>query len=191
METETTSAFRKNGKRKPLKGEDTFLSVTGENRVRSTRYFPATEKRNQALAGNEMEIPFPMVSAVEFFHQFVPPTATAQQRRHTSTGKTYMPASVRRASALLLAVVEQYKPAAPLAGPLSLSLSWTWPGDEIQPKATRPDLDNLCKLTLDAMTKAGYWHDDAQVCRLDVAKFVGPLPGLSVCLLPFRMEDDR
>jgi Holliday junction resolvase RusA-like endonuclease len=48
------------------------------------------------------------------------------------------------------------------------------------PKITRPDLDNLAKLALDAMTKCGYWLDDSQVVRLETAKWFGDLPGIAV-----------
>ena len=121
----------------------------------------------------------------EFFHEFSPPTATAQQRRHDKSGASYLPPSARRAAALLLAVFEAHAPAASLTGPLSVSLLWTFPGAEVAPKTTRPDLDNLAKLALDAATKAGYWRDDAQIVHLETAKFVGPLPGLAFRVEPY------
>lgn len=34
----------------------------------------------------------------------------------------------------------------------------------------RPDLDNLAKAVMDAMTKAGVWDDDGQVCDLRLRK---------------------
>jgi Holliday junction resolvase RusA-like endonuclease len=33
------------------------------------------------------------------------------------------------------------------------------------PHTSKPDLDNLAKAVLDAMTQLGWWHDDAQVCE--------------------------
>ncbi len=44
----------------------------------------------------------------------------------------------------------------------------------------KPDVDNLAKLILDAMTKAGYWLDDNQVCDLRVTKYNSPIGGLAV-----------
>ena len=117
---------------------------------------------------------------MSFFHQFTPPTATAQTRRHTRAGATYLPAGTARAAALLRAVMEPHAPAEPFPGPLRVALLWTWPGNDVAPKATRPDLDNLAKLALDAMTAAGYWRDDSQVAELTTAKFTGPIPGLAV-----------
>lgn len=51
------------------------------------------------------------------------------------------------------------------------------------PKTTRPDLDNLSKLLLDAATGAGYWVDDSQIVEMTCAKFHGDMPGIA-----FRME---
>jgi len=36
--------------------------------------------------------------------------------------------------------------------------------------AVRPDLDNLLKSTMDALTNAGVWHDDAQVAAVVMSK---------------------
>ncbi len=41
------------------------------------------------------------------------------------------------------------------------------------PKHTRPDIDNLAKFYLDAITKAGIWKDDSQVCSLWLSDFYG------------------
>lgn len=39
-------------------------------------------------------------------------------------------------------------------------------GVKNEPKMTVPDIDNLLKLTLDAMTNAGIWRDDNQITKL-------------------------
>ena len=39
-----------------------------------------------------------------------------------------------------------------------------------QHHTTRPDLDKLVRSTFDALTLAGFWRDDALVCRIDVGK---------------------
>lgn len=124
---------------------------------------------------------------VSFFHECTPPTATAQTRRHTGRA-SYLPPATARAQALLRAVMEPHAPPAPLAGPLRVTLLWTWPGEGPAPKTTRPDLDNLAKLALDAMTWAGYWQDDSQVAELLTAKFTGPIPGLAVTVEPMQQE---
>tara|TARA_R110000751_G_scaffold81328_2_gene164052 strand:- start:3898 stop:4200 length:303 start_codon:yes stop_codon:yes gene_type:complete len=42
-------------------------------------------------------------------------------------------------------------------------------------KATKPDRDNLEKLTLDALTAAGLWSDDGVVCAGEVRKWWGAI----------------
>ena len=143
-------------------------------------YYPVPPKGSRVIREEKTETE----KAVEFFHQCTPPTATAQTRRHT--GKvSYLPAATKRAAAMLQAIMEPHAPIEPLGGPLAVVLYWTYPhvrqGQETPvPKTTRPDLDNLAKLALDAMTKAGYWIDDAQVCDFSTMKFTGPLPGIYV-----------
>jgi len=41
---------------------------------------------------------------------------------------------------------------------------------QAEPKATKPDLDNLAKAILDALSEIAY-NDDEQVCRLTVEKW--------------------
>lgn len=35
----------------------------------------------------------------------------------------------------------------------------------------KPDIDNLAKAVMDALSDAGIWHDDAQVYRLHLSKY--------------------
>jgi Holliday junction resolvase RusA-like endonuclease len=136
---------------------------------------------------NEKGVKNQMSKVIEFFHEFVPPTATAQQRRHTRRG-TYQPANVLKAAATLRAVFERHAPTVPILGPVRLGLVWTFPqarkaaGMPAIWMTKRPDIDNLMKLALDAMTAANYWGDDCQVVDLHTAKFVGEITGLSVCV---------
>lgn len=121
---------------------------------------------------------------IEFFHECKPPTATAQARRHNRSGATYMPPGTKRAAAQLRAIFERYAPTHPIEGAVVAKLTWTFSGKRPQPKITRPDLDNLGKLALDAATKAGYWHDDAQVFMITTSKWTGQTTGIA-----FSMAD--
>lgn len=116
---------------------------------------------------------------ISFFHECNPPKSTAQQRRHTKGGKTYQPENVRRAGAIYQAIFEKYRPGVPMTGPLAVTILWTWRGKRGY-KVTRPDLDNLAKLVLDAGTKAGFWLDDSQVADLHLVKFIGDITGIAV-----------
>lgn len=58
------------------------------------------------------------------------------------------------------------------------------------PCTAKPDVDNLAKSTIDAMTDAGWWNDDAQLAELHVLKFYAAKdakPGALVEVHPFPM----
>lgn len=52
------------------------------------------------------------------------------------------------------------------------------------------DCDNLAKGPLDAMTKAGLWDDDRQVCELHVTKRYGQTPGAYITVRKLEEEDE-
>jgi Holliday junction resolvase RusA-like endonuclease len=49
---------------------------------------------------------------------------------------------------------------------------------------SKPDVDNLAKAVLDALTDLGVWRDDSEVCFLDIGKVYGKEPGVIVSVLP-------
>ena len=55
-------------------------------------------------------------------------------------------------------------------GPLRLEVEFFLPRSKAHKHddyvAVKPDLDNLLKSTMDALTNAGVWHDDAQVAAI-------------------------
>lgn len=120
---------------------------------------------------------------IEFYHECQPPTATAQQRKFFKGGKSALTPNAAKASATWMAIVEKHAPLTPMTGPIELTVFLTWQRKAVktaEPKTTRPDLDNCAKLLLDAMTKAGYWKDDAQICRVTMEKFQGPEGGVYI-----------
>jgi Holliday junction resolvase RusA-like endonuclease len=46
----------------------------------------------------------------------------------------------------------------------------------------KPDRDNLDKAVMDALTNAGAWADDCQVCAGSIRKVWGPLPGVRISI---------
>lgn len=46
----------------------------------------------------------------------------------------------------------------------------------------KPDCDNLSKSCLDAMTMAGVWEDDCQVCQITVGKNYSANPGVLITI---------
>ena len=67
-----------------------------------------------------------------------------------------------------------------IEGPISLYLSFVLPRpkvmngnkypDGVIPHIKKPDIDNLVKSTMDAMSDMGIWGDDRQVCQLITRK---------------------
>lgn len=88
---------------------------------------------------------------------------------------------------------QPFKPPAPLSGPIRVDLEFYFarpkrlcrrndPQGRI-PHAGKPDLDNLAKAVLDALTQLGWWQDDAQVFAGLWVKFwvpMGTAPGVIV-----------
>lgn len=123
----------------------------------------------------------------EFFMPMVPPTTTAQMHQVTvRRGKPafYDPPEVKAARAKLESHLSQHRLADPMQGAVRLVVKWCWPNgtDHVdgEPKATKPDTDNLQKLLKDCMTRLGFWHDDAQVASEIVEKFWASAPGIYV-----------
>lgn len=73
----------------------------------------------------------------------------------------------------------------PLEGPVTVGMIVTVQ----RPKTTKldapkPDIDNYAKAVLDAMTKAGLWHDDTQVVFLGVKKQWGLRGAIDIEVTP-------
>lgn len=132
------------------------------------------------------------------------PTAQARARhttRKTKEGKTvgvaYKCAGQKAAEAELDGLLEHRAPEKPLEGPLGLEFIAGMPipastskrdreamlrGDIAHTK--KPDLDNMAKQLKDAMTRAGFWHDDRQVVSLRCTKRYAAVPGWEVAVYP-------
>ena len=84
------------------------------------------------------------------------------------------------------------RPAVPMDGPVEFRAIYLFPRPKTVKgfwKQTRPDLDNIDKATLDALSKARWWVDDGRVCKLTSEKrYAGPgeEPGAEImaCIIP-------
>ena len=117
---------------------------------------------------------------------------TKGRPRTRVTGKfaqIYTDAKTKAAEESFLAQALPYRPAIPLSGPLKVSLGFVMPipkskskkwkalalaGDEL-PAGKKNDLDNLAKLSLDAMNQI-FFEDDGQIVELNCVKVYGPVP---------------
>lgn len=79
-------------------------------------------------------------------------------------------------------------------GPVSLAITFYMPKPKRHKAGsqhmTKPDLDNLVKAVMDALTKAGWWKDDCQVVSLVASKHYEmkgqELPGAHICALIYN-----
>ena len=118
---------------------------------------------------------------MKFTLEIAPPRTTAQQKGErilwVSDGKAAKPiiqhyekATVKHARDVYKDALRPYAPESPIEGPIEIKIIWRYKAKKAEWKVTRPDLDNMEKLLLDAMTEMGFWKDDSQVCMKATAK---------------------
>lgn len=125
------------------------------------------------------------------------PTAQARARHAVRCGHSvaYKSAGQKAVEAELDGLLSAHSPKMPLEGPLGLEFVAGMSIPASTPKNARegmlrgkiahtkkPDLDNLSKQLLDAMTRAGFWHDDRQVVSLRCSKIYAAVPGWEVAV---------
>lgn len=104
--------------------------------------------------------------------------------------RVYTPAATVKAENQIIKLAEKYAPAEPIQRPVEVELAFTFTPPASRPKwmltaalmgwaqhDVKPDLDNLAKLVLDALTRSGrFWRDDAQIVKLSISKGYGEQP---------------
>lgn len=131
-----------------------------------------------------------------------PPTATAQQKGCYVNPRTNRPVFFKKkrqaiAEQNTVALLLAHKPEGYVVpdGPLRFTLKMVWPYRKSErasivrsqlevPFPVRPDNTNLAKMIEDAMTAAGYWHDDAQCSTTIIKKRWGPVGYWQVIIEP-------
>lgn len=114
------------------------------------------------------------------------PTAQARARHgRTKSGLnvTFKSANQRANERTMEALLAPHAPKAPLQGPLVLEFVAALPVGKSDSRTLReakiaghvlpekkPDLDNMTKQLMDAMTRLNFWHDDVQVVCLRCEK---------------------
>jgi Holliday junction resolvase RusA-like endonuclease len=121
----------------------------------------------------------------------------AQPRpRFTARGHAYDP---KTAEAWKCRITSEYRRAGVyFEGPVFLTATFTMPlakrkgkSEEGRYHCIRPDLDNLLKAVMDALTMAGAWRDDAQVSEVSVRKVYageGQRAGAVIQLVDYELE---
>jgi len=134
---------------------------------------------------------------IDFFIPCNPPKSTAQGSSRImkrKNGQMFVGrcanSKAAKAKANLLTLLHPHRPETPLEGPLLLVVDWRYAWRKSEPKKnraegwkycdTRPDVDNLCKMLLDAMTTAGFWNDDSQIAKLSFTKEWSNYSGIGI-----------
>lgn len=115
-----------------------------------------------------------------------PPTATAQQKGlcvRDGRIRAYTKPRQKAIDRMYWVLLYNHRPRVPMEGAVAVAVRFYYPANETQkrlhkklgvdvlPKVTKPDVDNAAKSLVDAMTRAGFFRDDAQVARLTLEKY--------------------
>ena len=119
---------------------------------------------------------------INFFIEMQPvPKARA---RVTRTGHAYTPKRTLDAEKFIRIFAERFAPREKITGPIVLMLQFCMKQQKKNQSGLyhikRPDLDNLTKTVMDALSD--FWHDDAQVAELRCVKKYRNLPGVNVTI---------
>lgn len=105
------------------------------------------------------------------------PRTTHQQRGvKVVNGKPmfYTKTKVQEIERLYNFMFHTYRPPQMMTGAVRVKITFFYPAKKPhkhgEPKATRPDLDNMAKLLIDCATRSGYWRDDGQIADLRIIK---------------------
>ena len=127
-----------------------------------------------------------------FTAQFIPPTATSQQKGASAKGgkvRFFKKKAVADSERVLRAAFAPYAPSEPFTGPLRVTMTWRWPFRSSESKKnrladkwrdTQPDYDNIAKTAGDVLSKLGFWCNDGQIADGRVIKLWSEKPGITV-----------
>ena len=125
---------------------------------------------------------------IEFFMPMHPPTVTHHDKKiAVKNGKPIMYDSteLKATKSKLTAHLAAHIPQEPYVGAVRLIVKWCFDNTgtkhrDGEPKATKPDTDNLEKALKDCMTRLHFWKDDAQVASEVSEKFWSSVPGVYI-----------
>jgi Holliday junction resolvase RusA-like endonuclease len=120
--------------------------------------------------------------------------------RMTRQGRAYTPAKTREAEGKIIEYFSTLD-LTPKIGPLDVSVFAIMPIPESWSKVKqanalaglisptgKPDLDNICKLVLDAANGI-LWADDSQIVKLDLCKAYGGKPGYILSVGEYKADE--
>ena len=160
-----------------------------------------------SLTDNEPFLPDALTSfEINVFVQGIP-KGQPRPRAFSMGGKArmYDPGTAEAWKGAIAAAIGT--PAAPMLGPVDVTIFHSMPrpkghfhtgkrAGELRANAPKyhtgkPDIDNLTKAALDALTQIGLWRDDSQVFQLQVEKVYGYPTGARIIISenPNQKED--
>jgi Holliday junction resolvase RusA-like endonuclease len=127
---------------------------------------------------------------ISFFVQGEPkgqPRPRASMFRNAGRPRVFDPGTAENWKSLIMVEAKAFRDQLPIEGPICLAVEFhfTRPKNHFQIrrgelagvkaaaplwKEAKPDIDNLLKAVMDALTQVGAWRDDAQVCETVVRK---------------------
>ena len=136
------------------------------------------------------------MTRLQCFLACVPPTVTHHSKRIVRVRQFARLADTDAlvgAKAMLDELLLPHQPETPIAAPVRLTVTFTWPwrtstSQRVRsagraPKTTKPDLDNLCKVLTDRLAALRFIPaEDGVVAELHARKFWGEAPGIAVVL---------
>lgn len=139
----------------------------------------------------------------EFFIIIDPPRTTHQSgqtimRRKDGSVFIGQNQKARRLAKKIAVLLKPHAPPQPFTKGIAITIHWQYPWRKSEPKykrtqgvlpcLTRPDADNLAKLFLDALGKAGFFKDDAQVFDLRFLKLYADKPGIHCSIVEIESQ---
>jgi len=104
-------------------------------------------------------------------------------RPRMGRGRVHTPKKTQAAEDAWCICAAPHVPSEPISGPVRIVFVFAMPIPRSWTKkkqaaararelkhTSKPDLDNLTKTAMDAMTRAGFWDDDSQVYHVDASK---------------------
>lgn len=123
-------------------------------------------------SGDPVATPRPRARAIR--------TYSEKKRKHVWIAQVYNTTDADGWKQRITAFGHRHQPDHPIDGPVRVDIEFRLPRPQRLmrkcdpegpvPCFAKPDRDNLEKAVLDAMTKAGWWKDDGQVCAGQVRK---------------------
>lgn len=133
----------------------------------------------------------------------IPPTTNHQRKRivtiRTANNEFHKLADtpeLNHAKRVLEELLIPHQPPAPVAGPVVLTVEYTWPwlashSKRVRargriPHISKPDLTNVTKTLEDRLCELLFIEDDRKVVDLRVRKWWGEIPGIDITIAPFN-----